>query len=212
MEDHSADSAGSKETPRRLSLIFAIDKNGVIGNKGQLPWDHPEDRDFFLHTTEGHVVIMGRRTWEERGTPLPGRTNIVVSGSFRPPPSSPDVLSAKTLDDALEIAWRSDDEPFVIGGARMFEEAMPRATRIYMTEVPGEHQGDTTFHFDPTGASATEGAPVFRLVHEETTRSGLRFLVFEPLAPPEPGLTSHRAEHSRPESPSTPSRNHERDP
>ena len=72
-------------TERRLSLIFAVAENGVIGRGGALPWDYPEDREHFLRTTEAHPVIMGRRTWEERGTPLPGRTNIVVSKSFVPP-------------------------------------------------------------------------------------------------------------------------------
>ena len=160
----SANTAG-----RRLAVIFAIAENGVIGRAGGLPWDYPEDRAFFLRTTRGHAVIMGRRTWEERGTPLPERTNIVVSRTFTAEHEG--VVVARTLDDALVAAWAVDPEPFVIGGVRLFEEAIPRATRLYVTEVPGHPDGDTVLRFDRSP---------FRVVAERTSASSLRFVVFEP--------------------------------
>lgn len=114
---------------------------------------------------------MGRRTWEERAAPLEGRTNIVVSRSFEPPRG---VDRASDLDGALAIARRaSDREPFVIGGVRLFEEAVPRARRIYLTEIPESPEADTFFHLDRRGLEVTS---------ERTTASGLRFLVLERVA------------------------------
>jgi dihydrofolate reductase len=156
---------------RRLALIFAIAENGVIGKGGKLPWNYPEDAAFFLATTRGHAVIMGRRTWEERGVALPERTNIVVSRSFEAPAGKPEVRVARSLDAALAIAWAVDDEPFVIGGVRLFEEAMPRATRLYVTEIPGMPEGDTAFVFDRAG---------FRVERERVSERGLRFVVLVP--------------------------------
>lgn len=152
---------------RRLALIFAIAENGVIGKDGALPWSFPEDRDHFERTTAGHVVIMGRRTWEETGAALPGRTNVVVSRNMSTPRGATVVPS---LDAALEHAWRLDEEPFVIGGVRMFEEALPRATRLYVTEIALRPEGDTVLHFDRTR---------FRVVSERRSPP-LRFLVLEP--------------------------------
>jgi dihydrofolate reductase len=151
----------------KLALIFAVAENGVIGRRGGLPWDYPEDREHFHATTRGHAVIMGRRTWEETGAALPDRTNIVVSRAFVPPRG---VLHATCLDDALRIAWTKDDEPFVIGGARLFEEALPLATRAYVTLVPGAPDGDTFLRFDPKG---------MRVTSSRSSPSGLRFLVYE---------------------------------
>jgi dihydrofolate reductase len=163
---------------QRLTLIFAIDEAGVIGRDGALPWDFPEDRAHFDRTTRGHAVVMGRRTWDERGEPLPGRTNIVVSRTFVPPPG---VLVARSLDEALAAAWRIDEEPFVIGGVRLFEEALPRATRVVVTDIPGEHEGDTIFRFDRSA---------LRVVSSREGERGLVFLELEPdiraVAPTDP--------------------------
>lgn len=157
---------------RDLSLILAVAANGVIGKGGGLPWSEPEDRAHFERTTRGATVIMGRRTWEETGKPLDGRVNIVVSRAFVPPPG---VHRAATLDEAVAIAARvGNGEPFVIGGARMFEEAAPRARRVYLTEIPGAREGDTIFDrsvFDRAGLVE---------VSSRTTPSGLRFVVLEP--------------------------------
>ncbi len=151
-----------------FSVIAAVARNGAIGLGGRLPWDYPEDRAHFERTTRGHAVIMGRRTWEERGTPLEGRTSIVISRTFDPPAG---VYRATDLAEALAVARHLDrDEPFVIGGKRPFEEAMPRADRVYLTEIPESPEADTFVTFDRVGLS---------VVFERTTSSGLRFLVLE---------------------------------
>lgn len=152
---------------RALSFIFAVGRNGAIGLGGKLPWDYPEDRKFFFRTTVGHAVIMGRRTYEERGEPLRDRVNIVVSRTLAAPPG---VFVAPSLAEALELAYEKDPSPFVIGGAELFREAMPLATRVYVTEIPESPEADTFFHFDPRG---------FHVVDDRTTSSGLRFVTYE---------------------------------
>ncbi len=147
-----------------LSLIVAIAKNGVIGRAGKLPWNYPEDRAHFERETLGHAVIMGRRTFEETGTALPGRTNIVVT---RRSLELPDVLTVHTLDEAIALARRHDPEPFVIGGAALFTEAMPRITRALITEIPETPEGDVYFRFD---------ARDFELVSERLGAMGERYL------------------------------------
>ncbi len=165
-----------------LALVFAIARNGVIGHRGALPWDYPEDREHFHRTTAGHAVIMGRRTWEESGEALPDRTNIVVSSELEAPEG---VIVARSLDEALRAAWRVDEEPFVIGGVRLFEEALPRATRLVVTEIPRDHAGDTVFHFDRRP---------FRIISSRTGDLGLVFEVLEPdlneVAPTDPAATA----------------------
>jgi dihydrofolate reductase len=140
-----------------LALVVAIAKNGVIGRGGRLPWEYPEDRAHFLALTKGRAVIMGRRTFEETGHPLPDRFNVVVSRSLGP---RPDVRTAETLSRAIELAREADPEPFVIGGTRLFEEAWPLVTHAYLTEIPDEPEGDTFLRLDRSAfsvASRREG-------------------------------------------------------
>lgn len=147
-----------------LALVVALAQNGVLGRAGGLPWDYPEDRRHFLDVTRGHAVLMGRRTFEETGRALPDRRNIVVSRTLA---AAPDVEIAATLDEAISLARETDPEPFVIGGVRLFEEALPRVTRLLLTEIPGEPEGDTVWHLDRTG---------FRAVSERRGERGLVFL------------------------------------
>ena len=161
--------------PRQLSMILALATNGALGLRGKLPWSYPEDREHFERTTRGHAVIMGRRTWEESGRPLPERVNIVVSRSFVPPADAPheglgSVHAAPTLDEALELAWQIDDAPFVIGGTGIFTEALPRVTRIYLTEVPAPPEADVFFALDRSG---------FTITSERAGDGGARFLVLD---------------------------------
>jgi dihydrofolate reductase len=129
--------------PPALSLIAAVSRNGVIGRGGQLPWDLPEDRAHFHRATCGHAVIMGRRTWEETGVPLEGRRNLVVSRSGAVSGAGREVFA--TFDDALAAARATDDDPFVIGGAELFRIALPIATRLVLTELDFDADGDTRF-------------------------------------------------------------------
>lgn len=141
---------------RRLSLIVAVSRDGVIGKDGGLPWRIPEDLRHFKATTQGHAVIMGRRTWDEVGRPLPGRRNIVVTTTRSEIPGAEVV---KTLEAALALA-ADDPEPFVIGGAGLYAAALPLATDLYLTEVDRTVDGDTYFPpFDRTEWVETERRP-----------------------------------------------------
>ena len=124
-----------------LSVIVAVAENGVIGKDNQLPWHIPEDLRYFKQTTMGKPVIMGRKTYESIGKPLPGRVNVVVSRNKDW--SADGVLTAQSLDAALQQA--AADEMFVIGGASLFEEALHRAQRLYLTEIHRPYDGDVRF-------------------------------------------------------------------
>jgi dihydrofolate reductase len=126
-----------------LTLVAAVARNGVIGRRGQLPWDLPEDRAHFRRTTLGHAVIMGRRTWDERGEPLDGRRNIVVSRSGAVDGTGREVYP--TLADALAAARLTDTDPMLIGGGELFAQALPLATRMVLTELDFDAEGDTVF-------------------------------------------------------------------
>jgi dihydrofolate reductase len=127
-------------TTPRVTLILARARNGVIGARGGLPWRLPEDLAFFKRTTMGHPIVMGRKTWESIGRPLPGRRSIVVTRDRGFAAAGAEVVHG--LDEA--IARCADaDEIFVIGGAQLYAEALPRADRLLLTEIDAEFDGDT---------------------------------------------------------------------
>ena len=125
-----------------IAIIAAMDRNRLIGNKNQLPWHLPADLAHFKQVTMGKPVIMGRKTFESIGRPLPGRTNIVLTGSetFRPE----GVLVANSLEQALLLAG-GVDEVMVIGGSLIYRLFLPKADRLYLTYVENEHAGDAWF-------------------------------------------------------------------
>ncbi len=134
-----------------VSLIVAVADNGVIGRDGGLPWRLSSDLRRFKSLTMGHHLVMGRRTWESIGRPLPGRTSIVLSS--RADLVLPDgVLLAGSLRAALALA-AADDEVFVIGGAAVYRTALARARRLYLTRVHAEVPGDTSLFLDLGGWS-----------------------------------------------------------
>jgi dihydrofolate reductase len=126
----------------RIYLVAAVAANGIIGAAGQLPWRLPEDLQHFKHLTMGHPVIMGRRTWESLGRPLPGRENIVVS--TRRGYEAPGAAVASSLDAALALCI-GEPVAFVIGGTRLFEAALPLASGLVMTEIKRDYAGDAWF-------------------------------------------------------------------
>lgn len=123
-----------------LTLVVAHADNRVIGRDNRLPWHLPADLKHFKGVTLGKPVVMGRRTWESIGRALPGRLNIVVSGQS----VIGDLVTVRSLDAALDAAG-AVPEVCVIGGARLFAEALPRAARIHLTEVHAEIDGDVYF-------------------------------------------------------------------
>jgi dihydrofolate reductase len=126
----------------RVSMIVAVSSNGVIGRDGGLPWYLPGDLRHFKRTTMGHHLIIGRRTWEELGKPLPGRTMVVVTRSRRFVAEGATIVGS--LERALETA-AADDEPFIGGGAQIYRVALARdlVDRIYLTRIHAEVEGDT---------------------------------------------------------------------
>jgi dihydrofolate reductase len=129
----------------KVSLVAAVARGGVIGVAGGLPWRIPEDMRRFRELTMGHPVVMGRRTWDSLPgafRPLPGRRNVVVTrnadwhgdGAER----------ASSIDDALRLL-DGELHVFVIGGGQLYAEAIARADELLLTEVGGEHEGDTFF-------------------------------------------------------------------
>ncbi|MBY5958179.1 type 3 dihydrofolate reductase [Membranicola marinus] len=127
-----------------LSAIVAISSNNVIGKDNDLPWYLPADLKYFKKTTLGHPVIMGRKSYESIGRPLPKRTNIVVTRD--PYFISSNILVAHSIGEAVELARDTDsEEVFIIGGAMVYEHSLPHLNRLYITEVHGEFEGDTFF-------------------------------------------------------------------
>jgi dihydrofolate reductase len=128
----------------RITLVVAVSENGVIGLKGGLPWRLPADLAHFKAVTMGHPVIMGRKTWESIGRPLPGRTNIVVSG--QPGYEAPGCTVASSFEAALAAAAEPEaDEVMIIGGSALYAAALPKADRVLLTRVHGVIEGDTFF-------------------------------------------------------------------
>ncbi len=127
--------------PARISLIAAMARNRVIGHRGRMPWHLPEDLRRFRRITWGKPILMGRKTYEAIGRPLPGRHNIVVSRSrgFQ----APGCTVVASL--AAGIAAAGEGELMVIGGAQLYESLLPQAECLYLTVIEAEFPGDTFF-------------------------------------------------------------------
>lgn len=125
-----------------LSLIVAMTRDRVIGRGGDLPWRLSGDLVRFKRTTMGHHLIMGRKTYDSIGRPLPGRTTVVISRRADYQPAGVQVVPS--LEAALAVA-ASDAEPFVVGGGEIYALALPRADRLYITWVEAALAGDTYF-------------------------------------------------------------------
>lgn len=163
-----------------VTLIAAIAENDVIGKDGEMPWYYSEDLEQFRRRTMGHPVIVGRVTYaaitDRTGGPLDGRTNVVLTRSpDRVDASDPSVRVATTTDEALELA-RSEGtgQAFVAGGASVYEQFLPRADRLVITEIHDTFDGDTTF---PEWEEA-DWREIERDAHEE-----LSFVTYERESP-----------------------------
>lgn len=128
-----------------VTIVAAVARNGVIGVDGGLPWHLPDDLRRFKELTLGHVLVMGRRTYESIGRPLPGRTTVVVTRAEGWAPGSADVLVASGVAEAIELAATVDPEVFVVGGAEVYHAALPFADLLELTWVDAEPEGDTRF-------------------------------------------------------------------
>ena len=131
-----------------VAAIAAMSKNFAIGKDNQLLWHIPDDFRHFKETTMGKPIIMGRKTYESLGKPLPGRANIVITS--KPEQIEGDVITVATIDEAIDKAKQiatdtSVYEIFIIGGGQIYEAAMPQTQRIYLTVINQDYEGDTFF-------------------------------------------------------------------
>jgi dihydrofolate reductase len=156
-----------------ISLIAAVTENGVIGRDNDLPWHLSTDLKRLKQLTMGHYLIMGRKTFESVGKPLPGRTIVVIS---RQPATRDDVLFATSIDEALAMA-ADDPEPFIAGGSQIFEQSFARAERMYLTRIHATIAGDAFF----PDYDSTEWQLVEREDHEADAKNDypFSFLLYE---------------------------------
>ncbi len=155
----------------QLGLVVAVGRGGVIGKGGTLPWHVREDLRHFKRVTTGHAVVMGRRTYESIGRPLPNRRCIVVSRAPDLRIEGCDVTHS--VDEAIALARTTDAMPMIIGGATVYAEALPQVTRIHLTEIDREVPGGDAFF-----------PPIDRTVFRETKShpgesEGVRFVTLE---------------------------------
>lgn len=125
-----------------ISLLVAMDNNRLIGKDNDLPWHLPADLAYFKRVTMGHSIIMGRKTFESIGRPLPGRENIIITRNKEYKADGCKVIHS--IEEVLEMN-HNDKELFIIGGAEIFKEVFPHADRLYITEIDAVFTGDTFF-------------------------------------------------------------------
>ncbi|MGP4065277.1 dihydrofolate reductase [Oceanobacillus sp. M65] len=126
-----------------ISLLLAMDRNNLIGRNNDLPWHLPKDLRFFKEKTLGNTIIMGRKTFESIGFPLPKRENIVITSSSELEKEVTCISSVDTIKEWNKM--NPEKEYFVIGGGRLFEQVLPFADRMYITLIDEAFQGDTYF-------------------------------------------------------------------
>jgi dihydrofolate reductase len=183
---------------RPLTLIAAMTPAGVIGKDGKIPWHLPEDLRRFKRLTTGHAIVMGRKTHESIGKPLPNRANIVISRTLafaEKPASGADdggvrimapatgIVICRSFEDALETAYRIDESPFVVGGAEIYALALPLATKLEITYVVND--SEKALAFGGEGLVFFPGLHpnpwVWRCVHAEPAAESpnVEFMTFE---------------------------------
>ena len=131
-----------------VSHIAAVAKNKVIGNSGDLPWDLPEDMKFFREKTSGHIIVMGRKTYESFPKPLKNRLHVVITRQENYQ-AAEGVVICKTIEEAMEFCKTKTDEwgneVFIIGGGEIYKQTLPIADQLYITEIDKEFDGDTKY-------------------------------------------------------------------
>ncbi|WP_374057986.1 dihydrofolate reductase [Nitrosomonas supralitoralis] len=130
----------------RLSILVAMAKNRVIGKNNQLPWHLPADLKHFKFLTMGHTIVMGRKTYESIGRPLPGRENIIITRQAGY--GVPGAMVANSLQDALLICEQgktTNSESFIIGGEELYRQTLDICQRMYITEIQSDFEGDVLF-------------------------------------------------------------------
>ena len=165
-----------------LSLIVAVAQNNAIGRNNELLWHISEDLKYFKSTTTGHPVIMGRKTYESIGRPLPGRRNIVLTrGTLEiPPVKNPQTTSMEvvnSLDEVYAIA-QGDEEFFVMGGGMLYNETFGKADFLYLTRIYAEAENADTF-FPEVDEMEWDVVRESQLLHDEETDIDFTFIVYK---------------------------------
>jgi dihydrofolate reductase len=163
-----------------ISLIAAASSNRVIGTENRLPWHLPADLKFFKEKTLGHHILMGRKTWESFGKPLPGRTSVVITRNQEL--ATPEgVFQFKEIQDGIEFARsRGEAELMIIGGGQIFEKSLPLANRIYLTHVCTRIQhGEGVILFPPVLQSNWQIASSEHRNKDEKHPFEMDFLILE---------------------------------
>jgi len=139
--DQSAKSTADGRIPA-LTLVAAMTDNGVIGRRGEIPWQLPAELQLFRQLTMGGTLIMGRKTFTSLPAPLPGRINLVVSRHLQ---SAPGRTVCSSLQTALQLAAALPRAVFIVGGAQLYRQALPRCGKMVLSWIEGQPQGDTFF-------------------------------------------------------------------
>ena len=165
-----------------LSIIVAVAQNGAIGRNNELLWHISEDLKYFKSTTTGHPVIMGRKTYESIGRPLPGRRNIVLTrGAMEIPPiKNPQTTSMEvvnSLDEIYRIA-QGDEEFFVMGGGMLYNETFGKADFLYLTRIYAEAENADTF-FPQVDEREWEVVRESEMKHDEENGIDFKFIVYK---------------------------------
>lgn len=126
-----------------LGLIAAFSRNGVLGHNNSIPWHHPSDFRFFRRMTIGHTLIMGRKTFESIGKPLPAREHFILTQ--RAGVEIPRVTVFNNLEHAIETARKDDPCPMIAGGSEIYKLALPQTTLMYLTHIDEDAEGDVFF-------------------------------------------------------------------
>jgi dihydrofolate reductase len=166
-------------TDKRVVLVAAVAANGVIGDDGGIPWRIPEDLRHFKDTTHGHTLLMGRRTFESIGRPLPGRTTVVVTSD--PAWNADGVLTAPSVEGGIELARELPGDVMVAGGTGIYAAAMPHVTHQVLTEVHRSPSGDASYPDYPGHGGLDPGQ--WRETRRED-RDGFSWVWWERVGPP----------------------------
>lgn len=148
-----------------LIAIVAKASNNVIGYQGSIPWEIKEDLTFFKEKTMNHYILMGRRSYEDIGKPLPGRKMIILSTTL---PPSKDYILVSSLQEAIDLV--GNDDLFICGGARLYKEALPLCDLLYVTQIHEEYIGDTYFPAIPSN---------FKIIAERKGQGNYTFMTYK---------------------------------
>lgn len=158
-----------------ISLIVAMDQHRLIGKDNQLPWHIPQDLAYFKKVTMNHKIIMGRKTFESIGRPLPGRENIILTRDKTYTQEGCTILHS--IDEIIGMSTHSDEELFVIGGAEIFKEILPVSDRLYITKIDHVFEGDT--YFPNINETEWKKVSVEKGIKDEKNPYDYQFVVYE---------------------------------